>query len=121
VRVAEHNSQSLYLFGEVDTAQRVVAYHGPETILDLLQRVGGTSPGALLDDVEVVRAHIADGKPPEVFHIDLAAILLRHDLQTNIPLEPFDRIYIAQSRGSRLVGCVPPLLQPVYRRLVGME
>ena len=121
VRVTEHNSQSLYLFGEADRMQRVVPYHGPETILDLLQRVGGTSPGSSPGDIQIVRAHIADGKQPEIFHVNLSAILFEHDLQSNICLEPFDRIYIAQSRRSRLACCVPPVLQPLYNRLCGIE
>jgi protein involved in polysaccharide export with SLBB domain len=120
VRVAEHRSQSLYLFSDTHGGQKVVSYLGPETILDLLQRLGHPSPGAALRDVQVVRAHVADGKPPEVFHIDLPAVLLAHDLQTNIRLEPNDRIYIAETRGSRLACCVPPLLLPVYRQLCGL-
>jgi protein involved in polysaccharide export with SLBB domain len=121
VHVAEHRSQSLYLFSDSHGGQKVLGYRGPETILDLLQRLGGTSPGAALRDVEVVRAHVADGKPPEVFHIDLRAVLLAHDLQTNIRLEPNDRIYIAETRRSRLACCVPPLLLPLYRQLCGLE
>jgi protein involved in polysaccharide export with SLBB domain len=120
VRVAAHRSQSLYLFSDTHGGQKVVSYVGPETILDLLQRLGGPAPGRALGDVQVVRAHVADGKPPEVFHIDLPAVLLQHDLQTNIRLEPGDRIYIAETRGSRLACCVPPLLLPLYRQLWGL-
>jgi protein involved in polysaccharide export with SLBB domain len=121
VTVAEYKSQSLYLFGEEGAVQRVVRYQGPETILDLLQRVGGASPGSTLSDVQVVRSHVADGSPPEVFHVNLRAILLRHDLQSNVRLEPSDRIYIAESRRSRLACCVPPVLQPLYRLLCGID
>ncbi len=121
LRVAGYNSQSLYLFCEAEGVQQVVPYHGPETILDLLQRVGLTSHGASLGDVQVVRAHVADGKPPEVFHVDLRAVLLRHDVQTNLRLEPFDRIYFGENAGSRLACCVPPVLQPVYRLVCGIK
>ena len=78
VRVSVHayKSQQLYLFGEIDAKHQIVPYRGPETILDLLQRVGGATPGAALGDVRVVRAHVADGLPPEVFSVDLKAILL---------------------------------------------
>ncbi len=46
IRVAEYNSQRLYVFGEVSGLQQSVAYEGPETVLDLLQRVGGITTGA---------------------------------------------------------------------------
>ncbi len=121
VRVAEYKSQSVYVFGTPEKAQQVVAYRGPETVLDLLQRVGMADSGATLGDIEIVRAHVADGKPPEVFHVDLRAVLIRHDLQTNIRVEPFDRVYIEQSRGSRMACCVPPMLQPLYRAALGVK
>jgi protein involved in polysaccharide export with SLBB domain len=111
LRVAEYHSQHLYLVGEVGLKHQVVAYRGPETILDLLQRIGGVPPGAEVADVRVVRAHVADGLPPEVFHVDLAAILLHRDLQTNIRLEPFDRIHIGQSRSAEVACQMPPCLR----------
>jgi protein involved in polysaccharide export with SLBB domain len=121
VRVVEHNSQSVYVFGSPESAQHVVPYRGPETVLDLLQRVGLADSGATLGEIEIIRAHVADGKPPEVFHVDLRAVLIKHDLQGNIRLEPFDRIYIQQSRHSRMECCVPPVLQPLYRAVFEMK
>jgi protein involved in polysaccharide export with SLBB domain len=121
VRVAEFNSQQLYLFGEVAGLQRAVAYQGPETVLDLLQRVGGITPGASLGDIEVVRTHVADGKAPEVFHVDLAAIVLKHDQHSNPRLEPFDQVYVGQSRRSSLTCSLPPWVRPVYKRVCGMS
>jgi protein involved in polysaccharide export with SLBB domain len=121
VHVAEYNSQSVYVFGTPEKAQQVVAYRGPETVLDLLQRVGMADSGATLGDIQIVRAHVADGKPPEVFQVDLRAVLIRHDLQTNIRVEPFDRVYIEQSRCSRMACCVPPVLQPLYRAALGVK
>jgi protein involved in polysaccharide export with SLBB domain len=120
VRVAEYKSQQLYLVGEVDAVHQVVAYRGPESVLDLLQRVGLAS-GAELGDIRVVRAHVADGKPPEVFPVDLQAILMKHDQQTNVLLEPFDHVHIGQRRPSRLADCVPPLLRPLYRDIWGVK
>src|SRR5262249_44742231 len=121
IRVAEYNSQSIYVFGTPEKAQQVIPYRGPEMILDLLQRVGMADKGATLGDIQIVRAHVADGKPPEVFRIDLQAVLIRHDLQSNIRLEPFARIYIEQSRGSRLACCLPPVFQPLYRAVLGIK
>jgi protein involved in polysaccharide export with SLBB domain len=121
VHVAEHNSQFLYLFGEVSGLQRAIPYRGPETVLDLLQRAGGLTPGAAPADVRVVRGHIADGKPPEVFHVDLRAILLKRDQQTNIRLEPFDQVHVGQTHTSSFRCCVPPWLRPVYERVCGIK
>jgi protein involved in polysaccharide export with SLBB domain len=114
IRVVEHNSQYLYLFGEVAGSQRAVPYQGPETVMDLLQRVGGLQRGASIGDVTVIRPHVAEGKTPEVFHIDLTAIVLRHDPETNILLQPFDQIHIGQSRRSSFHACLPPWLRFVF-------
>jgi protein involved in polysaccharide export with SLBB domain len=121
VHVKEHRSQFLYLFGEVSGLQRAVPYRGPETVLDLLQRAGGLTTGAAPTDVRVVRGHVADGKPPEVFHVDLRAILLQRDQQTNLRLEPFDQVHVGETRTASLSCCVPPWLRPVYERLCGIR
>jgi protein involved in polysaccharide export with SLBB domain len=118
IQVAEHNSQYLYLFGQVAGTQRAVPYQGPETVLDLLHRVGGLQQGAAVGDVVVIRPHVAEGKTPEVFHIDLAAIVLRNDPETNILLQPFDQIHIGRSQRSPYRSpyreCLPPWLRTVF-------
>jgi polysaccharide biosynthesis/export protein len=115
VSVHEYNSQQLYLFGEIATKNQILPYRGPETVLDLLHRVDGGTWGAALADVRVVRSHVADGLPPEVFHVDLDAILVKKDLQTNIRLEPSDHIYVGQSRRSKVACQLPPWLQQMCR------
>jgi protein involved in polysaccharide export with SLBB domain len=121
VAVAEFKSQQLFVYGEVAGLQRAVPYQGPETVLDLLQRTGGLTPGAAPANVQIVRGHVADGKPPEVFQIDLEGIVLKQDQQTNVPLEPFDQIYVGQSRRSCLTHCLPPWLRPLCEALCGMR
>ena len=121
VAVAQYKSQYLYLFGPDAGIQRAVAYHGPETVFDLLHRVGGLPTRAAVRDITVIRPHVAEGKRPEVFHIDLAAIVLRNDPETNILLEPFDQVHIGQSRRACFSDCLPPWLRPVYDRLCGMK
>ena len=111
VSVVEYNSQRLYLFGEVAEKYQTLPYRGPETVIDLLRRVGGGTKSAALADVRVVRSHVADGLPPEVFHVDVRAILLEKDLQTNIRLEPSDHIHIGQSRRSKAACHFPPWLR----------
>src|SRR5262249_54810420 len=89
VQVAEYKSQQIYLVGQVAGLQRAVPYQGPETVLDLLQRVGGVTPGAASDDVYVVRSRLAEGQSPEVFRVNLRGIVLRKDQTTNLRLPPF--------------------------------
>jgi protein involved in polysaccharide export with SLBB domain len=121
VRVADYNSQKVYLCGEVVGLQRALAYQGPETVVDLLQRSGGITPGAAPREVFVVRSHVADGKPPEVFHVDLPAIVVKQDQSSNLRLQPFDQVYIGQSRQSVLCNCLPPWSRPLYEKLCGMK
>jgi len=94
--------------------QRTIPYQGQETVMDVLQRVGGITAGAAPEDVFVVRAHVADGQKPEVFHVDLNAIVIKHDQHTNIRVLPYDQIYVGQSRQSKVLRCVPPWLKPVF-------
>src|SRR4051794_36167793 len=76
VEVTGYHSQYLILFGQVIGWQRVVPYRGQETVLDVLQRTGGVTRGAAPNDVYVVRTHMEDGRRPEVFRVDLAAIVM---------------------------------------------
>lgn len=120
VRVAEYRSRKVYLFGQVFGLQRAVPYQGPETVVDLLQRVGGVTPGAAAEDISVVRTRLLDGRAPEVFHIDLPAILSGKDTHSNIRVEPFDEIYVGETRQSAFTRCIPPCFKPVYQRLCGL-
>ncbi len=71
--------------------------------------------------MQVVRGHVADDKAPEMFHVDLAAIVLHHDRRTNVALEPFDKIYIGQTRQSKLSECLPPWLRALYESFWDMR
>ena len=121
VRVVEYNSQQVYLFGEVFGLHRAVAYQGPETVLDLLQRVGGVTAGAAEGDIHVIRSHVAGGHDPEVFHIDLRAITLQKDEATNVRLRPFDQVYVGQTRRAVIDRCMPPWLRPAYEAIFGLR
>ena len=111
VGIAEYHGQCVYLFGEVTRSQRAVPYHGQETVLDLLQRTGGITPGAAPEGIYVVRTHVGDAKRPEVFHVDLQAIILKHDDSTNVRLLPFDQVHVAATRRAGVQKCLPPWLQ----------
>jgi len=116
--VVKHDSQHVFLVDPRGATQRAIPYHGPETIVEFLRRAGGLE-GAEFQTVQVVRAHVADGRPAEVFDVDLAAILLKHDAQTDVRLAPFDRIYMPQTKRWRRCACLPPWMRPMYRRLTG--
>ena len=121
VRVAEFHSQQVYLIGQVMGQQRAVPYQGPETVLDLLQRTGGVTAGASPESVYVVRSRVAEGGRPEVFHIDLAAVVSGRDAQTNVRVQPFDQVFVGESRRSSLEKCLPPWLRPTYGALSGLR
>jgi protein involved in polysaccharide export with SLBB domain len=121
VVVAEYNSQHLLLFGEVFGWQRTVPYQGQETVLDVLQRVGGITPAAAPDSVYVVRSHVSDGQRPEVFHVDLNAIVLKKDYRTNIRVQPFDQIYVGETRQARFEKSLPLWLRPVLHTVAGQS
>jgi protein involved in polysaccharide export with SLBB domain len=115
VRVAEYHSQQLFLFGQAVGWQRSAPYVGQETVLDLLQRVGVLTPGAKPHDVYVVRAHIADAGRPEVYHVDLENVVVRHEQKTNLRLLPNDQVYIAETRQDIIERLLPPWLQPLFQ------
>jgi protein involved in polysaccharide export with SLBB domain len=121
VRVMEYRSQQIFIYGELAGVQRAVGYRGPETVMEVLQRAGGIAPGAAPGNIQVLRGHIADGRAPEVFPIDLEAIVLKNDQQTNIRIEPFDQIYIGESRRGVVHKCMPPWLQPLYQKITGLS
>jgi protein involved in polysaccharide export with SLBB domain len=115
VRVVEYHSGQLLLFGEVLGSQRSVPYQGQETVLELLQRVGGITPSAEPADVYVVRTHLGGGRRPEVYHVDLRAIVMEGDQQTNLRLLPFDQIYVGSTRQAELERLMPPWLRAALR------
>jgi protein involved in polysaccharide export with SLBB domain len=120
VRVAEYRSQKVYIFGQVKGHERALPFRGEETVLGLLQRAGGITPAAAPDDIYVIRARVAEGKQPEVFPVNLRDIVLHHDLKTNLTLEPFDQVYIGETRRSTIGKCIPPIFLPLYEGLCGM-
>jgi protein involved in polysaccharide export with SLBB domain len=121
VDVTAFNSQQIYIFGQVVGLQRAVPYRGQETVLEVLQRVGGITAGAAPNDVYVVRSHIAEASQPEVFHINLRAITLADDQKTNLRLQPFDQVYVGETRQAGYAKCLPPCLRPFYELACGLR
>jgi protein involved in polysaccharide export with SLBB domain len=121
VQVAEFNSQQIYLFGPGVGVQRAAPYHGPETVVEFLQRTGAVTAGAAPDNIYVVRPRIAEGQQPEVFPVQLRPILSKKDQQSNIRLQPYDQVYIGETRKSSIARCIAPCLRPLYDLVCGLH
>lgn len=107
VHVTAYRSRQVFLFGQVEGPERALPYQGPETVADLLRRAGGLPPGADFRTVSVVRPHVAAGSRPEVFTVDLAAVLLRGDSKSNVVLQPDDEVYIAETARYSMLKALP--------------
>jgi hypothetical protein len=64
---------------------------------------------------------VAEGQPPQVFRVDLRAIILDHDERTNVRVQPFDQVYVGETRKACFGKCVPPWLRPAYDAACGMR
>ncbi len=115
VNVVEYNSRQVFLFGQISGSHRSLPYKGPETVLSLLQRAGGITPGAEPGDVYVVRSNLAKASRPEVFHVHLRDIAIKKDYSTNIRIQPFDQIHIGETRQALVERCIPPWLRPLHQ------
>lgn len=120
VRVIGYHSRRVLVLGAVAHSQRSVEYRGPERVSELLRRVGGLKPGADTREVQVVRPNVARGKAPEIFRVQLEAVV-NGDHRTDVRVEPFDHIYINETARLRLSHAIPPWLQPAYCRIWGLE
>jgi protein involved in polysaccharide export with SLBB domain len=120
-RVAEYKSQQVFLFGQVAGLQHAVAYRGPERVSELLERVGGITKGAAPNKVYIVRPGIIERREPQVFHIDLKSILVDKDHRTNLRLEPYDQVFVGETKPFSLIKCIPPILRPLYETLCGLR
>lgn len=120
VALAAPRSGRVYLHGPIRGRTRAVPYQGPEPVIDFLKRVGGLPPGSQLSQVYVVRPNVAAGSRPEVFRVNVPAVLLDNDPATNIPLHPSDQVYVGESHRSSFSRLLPEWLGPAYRRLTGL-
>ncbi len=114
VWVTAYRSRQLVVFGPVQGMPRAMPYHGPETVVQFLQRLGGVQAGANLAKIHVLRPNVHLGQAPELFRVNVEQIILRRDSSTNIRLQPNDQLYIGETRRSVLQKLLPPWLQPLY-------
>ncbi len=120
VHLAAARSSRVFLHGPIRGRCRVVPYQGPEPVIDFLKRVGGLPPGSKLNQVYVVRPNVALGQRPEVFQVDVPAVLADGNQMTNVPLKPSDEVYIGETKRSVLARILPNWLGPLYRKLAGL-
>jgi hypothetical protein len=98
----------------------VVPYQGPEPVIDFLKRIGGLPPGSKLSEVYVVRPNVAAAARPQLFRVNVAAVLADGDARTNLPLQADDQVYVGETSQSSLSRLLPDWLGVVYRRLSGL-
>jgi polysaccharide export outer membrane protein len=120
VSLAAPRSARVVVYGPVRGRARAVPYQGPEPVLDFLKRVGGLPPGSKLNQVYVVRPNVAAATQPQVFRVNVPAVLVDGDSRTNIPLQPDDQVYVGETRQSSLSRVMPDWLGTVYRRVTGL-
>jgi polysaccharide biosynthesis/export protein len=120
VALAAPRSGRIIVYGPVRGRARTVPYQGPEPVIDFLRRVGGLPPGSKLNQVYVVRPNVAAASRPQVFRVDVAAVLVDGDARTNVPLLPDDQVYIGETRQSSLSRVMPDWLGTAYRRMTGL-
>jgi protein involved in polysaccharide export with SLBB domain len=114
-RVVRHESRAIFVHGAITGGDRAIPYRGTENLVSFLRRCGGLAPAADVRDVHLVRGNVASGGRPQVFTIDLEAILVRGEPTTNVLLQPYDEIYIGARPRAMIGDAMPDLLRPLYR------
>ncbi|QVL31956.1 SLBB domain-containing protein [Telmatocola sphagniphila] len=117
VRVAAHQSKVLLIHGAVAGGTRHIDYRGPETVLEVLERAGGLTIDADLQQIYLVRSNVINGGKQEVIDIELEKILIDHDTKSNILVRPNDEIYVGENRRANWAKILPPFMMPIYHKV----
>jgi protein involved in polysaccharide export with SLBB domain len=120
VTLAAPRSGQIIVYGPVRGRARAVPYQGPEPVIDFLKRVGGLPPGSKLNQVYVVRPNVAAATKPQLFRVNVPAVLVDGDNRTNVALQPDDQVYVGETKQSSLSRLMPDWLGTVYRRVTGL-
>jgi protein involved in polysaccharide export with SLBB domain len=121
VDVVEHASRHILIFGPGEGVQHMAAYVGPESVTDFLRRNGGLPVGAAFHTVHVVRPHVANGQRPELYAVDLEAILMKNNPETDVILRPYDQVYIGQTKGASLARHMPPWVRKLFPDMSALD
>ncbi len=94
VIVRTFNSQKVYVSGEVNSPQ-LVDLKGMLTVLHAISEAGGFRDTARINEVIVIRRR-PDNKPIAI-QLDIEKIINGTDTNQDIPLIPFDIVYVPRS------------------------
>ena len=120
--LADARAKRLYLSGPENDIRRMVPYLGPERVTAFLERAGALKPNCTeLRRIHVLRQNLARNAEPELFPVDLIAVLRYGDDRSDIVLEPSDQIIVGETRRSAWSRSIPDWFRPVYDRLVGLR
>lgn len=92
VDVTAYNSAKVYVMGEV-LVPGALPYTGGDTVLDLIQYVGGLLPSADQDRIRLIRS-FPKGSPARALRIDYRQVAMGTDSSTNYTILPNDRLVI---------------------------
>ncbi len=119
VRVEDFRSRLILVHGAINGGTRHVDYRGPETVLQLLERIGGLTADADLRQIFVIRSNVAAGETEQRFEVDLEAIFMKGNPLSNIGVQPNDEIYIGENRRANLAKILPYWMMPIYHKIRG--
>ena len=121
LQLIETRSGHIYLSGPENYQQRMLLYHGPETVIQFLIRSGALQPGCTnLKNVQVVRPNVAIGMTSVEYEVNIEAIVQNGDLSSDVRLQPSDHVYVGEMWRSRLSRLLPDWMRPSYRILAGI-
>lgn len=94
VIVRSFSAQKVYMDGEVNNPG-VIDLIRPMTILQAISQAGGLKDSARIDEIIIIR-RTSDKKPMYV-QVNLSKIINATDVHQNIPLLPYDIVYVPKS------------------------
>ncbi|MFW6119021.1 MAG: polysaccharide biosynthesis/export family protein [Planctomycetota bacterium] len=94
VSVASFRSKHLYVYGEVGS-EGTQSYTGYQHISDVIGQAGGVTRRAAPGRVKVIRG---DPEDPEVYKVDLDALLFEGDRLQDVSLAENDVVYVPPNR-----------------------
>jgi len=94
VSVSSYRSKHLYIYGEVGS-RGSQAYTGYQHVSDVIGQAGGITRRAAPGRVKVIRG---DPEDPEIYRVDLDALLFEGDRLEDVSLAENDVVYVPPNR-----------------------
>jgi len=114
VSVIGYNSKHVYVYGEV-RSQGDVPYTGYTTVADVIGQVGGVTRRAATGRVRVIRG---DPEAPEIYKVDLDALIYDGDTLQDVSLAENDVVYVPPTALAWVGYQIDQLLFP-FRSVLG--